>query len=99
MLRKTVVFDKTASYWSPYREYNYAFLRGKESYINDIIRHRGYIYLNQIYEMLGVGWNPEEENYCIKNDNFKRKVFVSFDVCFLSDGSVHVNIMEGVTED
>lgn len=35
------------------------------NYINDLLKVRGYIYLNQIYEYFGVKWNIETENHCL----------------------------------
>lgn len=38
------------------------FIKTIESWINEKIRHRGYMYLNQIYESLHAPWNPQKEN-------------------------------------
>ena len=38
------------------------FIRTIESWINEKIRYRGYVYLNQIYESLHAPWNPQKEN-------------------------------------
>lgn len=38
------------------------FIKTIESTINEKIRHRGYVYLNQIYESLHAPWNPQKEN-------------------------------------
>ena len=38
------------------------FIKTIESAINEKIRHRGYVYLNQIYESLHAPWNPQKEN-------------------------------------
>lgn len=46
-------------------EANLMIVRMTEEHINDLIKYRGYIYLNQIYEMFGVEWNPEWENLCL----------------------------------
>ena len=95
MLIKTVEFGKESALWSTDRAYNMAFLKHMEVYMNDLIRYRGYIYLNQIYEMLGIGWDPKNENPCIENDHWGRKVFVYFDTYCKSDETVLVTIIEG----
>jgi hypothetical protein len=58
-------------------EYNLMFLRRQQDYANEMLKHRGYLFLNEVYEMLGlprtqagqvVGWlydekNPNGDNY------------------------------------
>lgn len=41
---------------------NAHYLESTKDFIMDVYRCRGYIYLNQIYENLGVSWNPENDN-------------------------------------
>lgn len=43
---------------------NRIFVRTQETYLNDVLKARGYVYLNQIYEVLGLVWDPERENRC-----------------------------------
>lgn len=50
-------------------EANLLFLRYQERYLTDLLRARGYIYLNRIYEALGVKWNPEWRNLCMLWEN------------------------------
>ena len=46
-------------------EENRVFVRMQENYINDLLRVRGYVYLEHIYTIFGVKWNPEWVNSCI----------------------------------
>lgn len=98
MLIKQVRFDEMSEHWDRNQGVSFWFLRNTETYINDLIRHRGYVYLNQIYEMLGIGWNPDEENPCIKNDCCLLKdgvrSYINFDTYFESDGSILINIFD-----
>ena len=57
--------------WSKDPEYNLTFLKHQQSQANDILQKRGYLYLNEVYEMLGipktkaghvVGWIYDEKN-------------------------------------
>ena len=80
MLLKTIMFDANNHNWENSREYNIAFLMTVERYLNDITRHRGYVYLNEICERLGVQWNPNDENPCIKNDGVNRLAFIQFEI-------------------
>ena len=92
MLLARVMFDKECINWMNTMQYNYNFLRTQENYINDIIKYRGYIYLNQIYEILGINWHPDYENPCVRNDGAYRLWFVQFDVFEQSSNSLLVNI-------
>lgn len=80
MLMATVRFDKNSPMWVDDARYNVMLLSNIEKYINETIRHRGYIYLNQIYKALGVEWNPEDINRCVKCDNVDRLAFVTFEL-------------------
>ena len=58
-------------------EYNLMFLRKQQDYANEVLKHQGYLFLNEVYDMLGiprtqagqvVGWiydenNPTGDNY------------------------------------
>ena len=92
MLLKTIMFDSENPNWRDDREYNYAFLRVREENMNDIIRRRGYMYLNQVYEYLGVEWNPDDENPCFKRDRIDRQNFIQFDIFGEPNNSFLVHI-------
>ena len=59
------------TYWVSDNEYNLFFLKKTESFANDKLRINGYLFLNEVYEMLGipktkagqvVGWVYDEKN-------------------------------------
>lgn len=71
-------FDEcTSTEWRKDSEYNKMFLRRSQDYANEMLKHRGHIFLNEVYDMLGmprskagqaVGWvydkeNPNGDNY------------------------------------
>lgn len=70
-------FDEASPYWEKNAEYNLMFLRQQQNYANDLLRARGRLFLNEVYDMLGipktkagqvVGWvydpeNPIGDNY------------------------------------
>lgn len=93
MLMATVRFDKNSPMWTEDAGYNIQYLLNIEKYINEIIRHRGYIYLNQIYDLLGVDWNSENVNRCIKCDSVDRLVFVNFELFETDKNSFDIAIM------
>ena len=67
-------FDEGCAQWSKTPEYNLMFLRAQQSYYNDLLKSRGHVFLNEIYDALGiprtkagsiVGWviGPDGDNY------------------------------------
>ena len=70
-------FDEASPYWQNDPEYNLMFLKSQQQYANDLLRAKGRLFLNEVYDMLGidkskagqvVGWvyNPENPT----GDNF-----------------------------
>lgn len=68
------VFDDTNSNWQNNAELNRIFVECQENYYNDILKSRGYVFLNDVYDSLGVprssvgqlvGWvlNGDGDNY------------------------------------
>lgn len=47
-------FDECSSNWSRTPEYNLVFLRCQMNYANDMLRARGHLFLNEVYDMLGL---------------------------------------------
>ena len=69
-------FDVSSSSWNKEPEYNLMFLQCQQNYANDKLHARGHVFLNEVYDMLGlerskagavVGWilskNGETDNY------------------------------------
>lgn len=59
-----IMFDKSSSLWEKDFEFNKLFAKSQLLYIRDRYRANGYIYLNTIYEKLGIKWNPYNDNTC-----------------------------------
>lgn len=64
-------FDESCPDWKKNPEYNLMFLRAQQQHANDLLVARGYVYLNEVYDMLGidqtkagqvVGWIYDPEN-------------------------------------
>lgn len=47
-------FDENSKNWSKQPEYNLMFLKNQQNFANDMLRARGHIFLNEVYDMLGV---------------------------------------------
>lgn len=87
----TIPFNARSKLYTTDQQFVVYVLRTQEEYINDLIRTRGYIYLNQIYEMLGVEWDPECENICVKRQD-GLMTYVEFETFNNSDGSLLMHI-------
>lgn len=70
-------FDASSREWEKDPEYNLMFLRAQQQYANDLLRSRGHLFLNEVYDMLDiqrtkegqiVGWVYDEEHPV--GDNF-----------------------------
>ena len=64
-------YDDGNAGWQKDPEYNLMFLRKQQEYANDVLRTKGYLFLNDVYEWLGiprskagqvVGWIYDEKN-------------------------------------
>lgn len=69
-------FDDGCKGWEKDAEMNLMFLRAQQNYANDLLRSRGYVFLNDVYDMLGiertkagqiVGWVYDPERTDIDN--------------------------------
>lgn len=47
-------FDEYCAGWSKNAEYNLVFLKQQQNYANDILKTRGHLFLNEVYDMLGI---------------------------------------------
>lgn len=66
---KTILFNDTCAAWTSIPDLNIKFLHLQRDYLNDLLTVRGYVYLNEIYQTLGVTWNPKNENVCYMSDD------------------------------
>lgn len=70
-------FDDGCLGWSKDAEYNLTFLKQQQNYANDLLKKKGHLFLNEVYDMLGiprtragqvVGWIYDEKHPI--GDNF-----------------------------
>lgn len=48
------IFGPDCMAWTHDAEINRTFLKAQQQYANDILRTRGYVFLNEVYDMLGL---------------------------------------------
>lgn len=79
-------FDEYSPYWEKNSEYNLMFLRQQQNHANDMLKSQGFLFLNDVYAMLGipktkagqiVGWIYDEKNPI--GDNYVD--FGMYDIC------------------
>lgn len=54
-----VIFDSSNPNWTKNANYNLMFLRGVENYINDLLNSRGHVFLNDVFDALGMRRTPD----------------------------------------
>lgn len=47
-------FDSASEHWQKSPEYNVLFLKTQQQYANDLLKTRGHLFLNEVYDMLGL---------------------------------------------
>lgn len=85
-------FDEANHRWQKGQGYNYLFLRAQQNYANDLLKSRGHLFLNEVYDQLGfehteagavVGWiiSDDGDNYVdfgfLDPDNPRTRDFVN----------------------
>ena len=72
-------FDETCTCWDKNAEYNLTFLKQRQAQANDMLKLRGHLFLNEVYDMLGmqrskagniVGWIYDPNNPDHKGDDY-----------------------------
>ena len=100
-------FDGSCTGWTKDAEHNKLFLRMQENYANDILRSKGHLFLNEVYDMLGiprtkegqvVGWvydkdNPSQVDFGLLSDR-NSKFVNGYDNTPLLDFKVDGNIVD-----
>jgi len=87
-------YDENCSQWTKTPEYNMMYLRGQQNYFNNMLQARGHVFLNEVYDALGmtrsgagsvVGWaiSKDGDNFIdfgiFDGDTSAKRAFVNGD--------------------
>ncbi len=84
-MNRIIVFDQqNSSAWTGDSLHDLTFVWLMEDYLCTLWRSKGYLFMNEIYEALGVAWDPHDDNDCmLYNRNaicpFEFEVFTKVD--------------------
>lgn len=74
-----MIFDEKSPYWERNFEFNKAFIESQLMYVRDAYFVRGYVYLEYIYRIFGIKWDPNNENTCwIFNRDGELKISINY---------------------
>ena len=68
-MTKTFIFDESSYKWDKDMDLNHYTLIQTFRRFTSSIECREYIYLNQVYEGIGMNWNPDYDNVCFRKEN------------------------------
>lgn len=75
------VFDENSPCYDKMNDdVNLMVVKYRAMYLCDLLKAKGYLYMNEIYEQFGVKWNPEGNNPCFIYDEHRSLKF-RYDVC------------------
>ena len=75
-------FDETCTNFTKDAEYNLMYLRNQQNWANDLLRTRGHLFLNEVYDMLGMQRTKAGQivGWVYKKDNDKGDNYVDFNI-------------------
>ncbi len=81
-------FDESNINWVKTPEYNLIFIRQKQNWLNDRLRMKGFVFLNEAYDELGLPWTQEGQVVGWRHDAAERGTgdgFIDFGLYNQSD--------------
>lgn len=69
-MKYVIIFNQTTSWkWKKGDlEHNKYCLKDMCQHLTNVLKWRGYVYLNQVYEHVGVSWNPDDDNPVFRHE-------------------------------
>lgn len=78
-------FDEMSHNWKPEPEYNLFFLRCQQTWANDRLQARGYLFLNEVFEALGLPWMQAGQHVGWKLGQANSDPYVDFGIYEIGD--------------
>ena len=78
-------FEESSDQWRKDAEYNLMFLRKTQDYANDVLKCKGYLFLNDVYAMLGIPKTKTGQIVGWKWDSRKGDNYVDFGIYDVTD--------------
>lgn len=88
-------FDSHNSQWTRHWDYNVVFLKGQQRYANDKLRARGHIFLNEVYDLLGMERTPIGQLVGWLYDPKRSDGHVDFNLCGLRNQEMSLEVSTG----
>lgn len=100
MSNATAIFDSNSNNWTPEPEYNQMFLKCQHNYLNNILRSRGHVFLNEVFDALGI---KRTQAGCITGWLYTEKSlsFIDFGKCTVNpNGEIELDFnIDGIIYD
>ena len=64
------IFDESSVNWSKDQKANLMFLKYQQTYATDLLKKKGTVFLNEVYEMLGI---PRSQEGCVVGWHYDKK--------------------------
>ena len=75
-----VIFNEANRNWTGVAEHNMLFLKCQQNYLNDRLRARDFLFLNEVYEALGFCWTPEGQLVGWTTGDASRDKYIGFNI-------------------
>lgn len=94
----TKTFDQYNRHWSHIPDYNKLFLMAQQNYMNDLLKTRGHVFLNEAHDILGLdrtsegqlaGWSIEKNPDSYVNFNIVDNEDGTYGLTFNVDGTIY----------
>ena len=95
MKKISIIFDKRSTEWTYSIDENTRVITWAINLVDTRRKVLGYIYLDRIYEILGIPWNPRWENACLACDDITRSINYRVKKHMLASGE---NVFEIIIE-
>lgn len=90
----SVIFNSTCLTWEQNRDINYMRLKMVENHANELLRKRGYVFLRDIYEILGIPVTKHTlfVGWFLDTSNSSGDGFIDFGIRFINETDCDIEL-------